>query len=495
MQQLQYQEKLLEKKWLIEMVEELRKANPTNAEHNGNCSEAIAYLEKRKEQNSVPSREIILGIWELGNFWKENPEERGGLTQLQYIQKYWIEKCDYQKEQKPISFNESYNPDDYEVVMEGNATGLKRKEQKPVEGDNEIEIQKAFREGKSAGRKEVFDHPEEYGLQKEQKPTENNDCPEWVKQYNNEYMLNTVLSNYHLHAEVLKKQGDTEGYKLEKSIEDWLRNVVEPLILKEQRPFWNPSNEDVVLFNNAITTNTNLTPSERAKLDIIRMKFKHCNGNIIKPVECINIEKLAEYIKAEFESFRNLLKKKGIDYQPAEVYWTDFARLFVSSAQKLQKPVEWSEEDEANLDYLIDFCNSYYNGNIRTLTESVARTLSTWLYRVKSGEISLPKSRLDEKDEKAIHLACEFIRHHATKKDSIGGIDCFELVERLQSLCLQPKQEWTEEELDKMRKCLSVVWSKLGDSKDNIPEKYNERLQIDRLCLIWIKDILQKMSA
>lgn len=36
------------RKWLIEMVEEIRKANPTNAEHNGNCSEAIAYLERMK---------------------------------------------------------------------------------------------------------------------------------------------------------------------------------------------------------------------------------------------------------------------------------------------------------------------------------------------------------------------------------------------------------------------------------------------------------------
>lgn len=63
-----------------------------------------------------------------------------------------------------------------------------------------------------------------------------------------------------------------------------------------------------------------------------------------KSVECINIEKLVEHIKAEFESFRNLLKKKGIDYQPTEVYWTDFARLFVSSTQKLQKPAEWSED-------------------------------------------------------------------------------------------------------------------------------------------------------
>lgn len=41
----------------------------------------------------------------------------------------WLEK---QKEQKPTSFNEPYNPDEYEVVMEGNATSLKRKERNPT---------------------------------------------------------------------------------------------------------------------------------------------------------------------------------------------------------------------------------------------------------------------------------------------------------------------------------------------------------------------------
>ena len=42
-----------------------------------------------------------------------------------------------QKEQKPISFNEPYNPDEYEVVMEGNTTSLKRKELKHVELNEE----------------------------------------------------------------------------------------------------------------------------------------------------------------------------------------------------------------------------------------------------------------------------------------------------------------------------------------------------------------------
>lgn len=67
----------------------------------------VVYLEKQKEQNVVPSREIILGIWELGNLWEENPEERNGLTQLQYIQKYWFEKCDYLKWQQPAEWSDS----------------------------------------------------------------------------------------------------------------------------------------------------------------------------------------------------------------------------------------------------------------------------------------------------------------------------------------------------------------------------------------------------
>lgn len=68
--------------------------------------ECIAYLEK---QNDVPSRETTLGIWKLGNFWKENQVERDGLTQLQYIQKYLClglknATIDYLKEQKPRKF-------------------------------------------------------------------------------------------------------------------------------------------------------------------------------------------------------------------------------------------------------------------------------------------------------------------------------------------------------------------------------------------------------
>lgn len=73
-----------------------------------------------------------------------------------------------------------------------------------------------------------------------------------------------------------------------------------------------------------------------------------------KPIEFKNDE-LVEIIKGEFEGFRNLLKKKGIDYEPQRGYWEGFARLFDSSAReyvKEQKPVEWSEEDEKKIHFL-----------------------------------------------------------------------------------------------------------------------------------------------
>jgi hypothetical protein len=49
------------RKWLIELVEEVRKANPTNVEYNGMCGEAIVWLEKQGEQKSNNIR--TTGYW------------------------------------------------------------------------------------------------------------------------------------------------------------------------------------------------------------------------------------------------------------------------------------------------------------------------------------------------------------------------------------------------------------------------------------------------
>ena len=68
------------------------------------------HVEKQGEQN-VPSREMVLNVWELGNIWKEITKgvcntEHG--TQLEFIIKHWNEGEHYtewlekQGEQKPV---------------------------------------------------------------------------------------------------------------------------------------------------------------------------------------------------------------------------------------------------------------------------------------------------------------------------------------------------------------------------------------------------------
>lgn len=76
-----------------------------------NAIKRLKELEKQGQQSicNIPSKEIILAIWDLGNEWKELTNgsistEYG--TQLEYIQKHWNESEYYlrekQGEQKPI---------------------------------------------------------------------------------------------------------------------------------------------------------------------------------------------------------------------------------------------------------------------------------------------------------------------------------------------------------------------------------------------------------
>lgn len=85
-----------------------------------------------------------------------------------------------------------------------------------------------------ARKSEIYAYLEK---QKERKPAEPElKIPDWVHGgWDDEYMINTVIGRYSLHAEVAKKRGDTHDYNLSKSMENWLRNVVKPLILEKQK--------------------------------------------------------------------------------------------------------------------------------------------------------------------------------------------------------------------------------------------------------------------
>lgn len=79
----------------------------------------------------------------------------------------------------------------------------------------------------------------------------------------NDKVLNTMLEHFKA-----KTKREWCGLNVSEII-DWLEKQ------KKSKLYWNPTEEDVALFNKAITTNTTLSGQDRAKLDIIRMKFKH----------------------------------------------------------------------------------------------------------------------------------------------------------------------------------------------------------------------------
>ena len=100
------------RKWLIEMIEELRKANPTNAEHNGNCSEAIAYLERQKEQKpescdcSRDEESYMNGIHHV----LMNPEAYGLIKQKPASISY-----NHENDSKPAEWSEDWREEDIQT--------------------------------------------------------------------------------------------------------------------------------------------------------------------------------------------------------------------------------------------------------------------------------------------------------------------------------------------------------------------------------------------
>lgn len=108
-------------------------------------------------------------------------------------------------------------------------------------------------------------------------------------------------------------------------------------------------------------------------------------------------------------------------------------------------------------------------------TEEIAKKLQK-----RFGNIEQKPTEWSEEDEKTVHLACEFIRHHSRKGDSIGGIDCTELIKMLKSVKnrVQPKQEWSNwdktiiESIEALcdEKIKSVVYQDVKEHANDIKE-------------------------
>ena len=104
--------------WLTKYIEEEAYSLSIDIRDNEDCiklkkfQKALAWLEKHGKHQSiinVPSREVILSIWDLGNEWKELT---GGCisteygTQLEYVQKHWHESEYYLREKQSEELKE-----------------------------------------------------------------------------------------------------------------------------------------------------------------------------------------------------------------------------------------------------------------------------------------------------------------------------------------------------------------------------------------------------
>ena len=101
--------------------------------------------------------------------------------------------------------------------------------------------------------------------------------------------------------------------------------------------------------------------------------------------------------------------------------------------QGRQKPANTDFSDLRTWKYIVDAAWTEKEGIGQYLDSPFIEEVAKKLQK-RFGNIEQKPTKWSEKDEKSVHLACEFIRHHSTSMDSIGGIDCSILIERLKSL-------------------------------------------------------------
>ena len=130
---------------------EKQKENPKSADSIPSDCTSDAKCEDRwhKVTDSLPDNgRLVLAKDCLGNVllarydgenWEVNVYDNEDHYCHNSISKWCEIPSEEQKGQKPVSFYEPYNPDDYEVVMGENTTSLKQKEQKPAEWSEEDE--------------------------------------------------------------------------------------------------------------------------------------------------------------------------------------------------------------------------------------------------------------------------------------------------------------------------------------------------------------------
>lgn len=206
------------RKWLIEMVEELRKANPTNAEHNGNCSEAIAYLERQKDQKPVEGTAL----------------QKAFINSKSYTLEEKCDASDYAEAILPTSVTYGENEEEYKLhkIIEAAFIAGQKKEQKPAEKQDYSDLndfERAIHRGfLSAGVENV---PVAIIKETAQECLAQMKPAEWSEE--DEDMRDTII------RDLKRLGGDIVNVKPAYKAEiDWLKSL-------RPQPRWKPSEEQI----------------------------------------------------------------------------------------------------------------------------------------------------------------------------------------------------------------------------------------------------------
>lgn len=233
---------------------------------------------------------------------------------------------------------------------------------------------------------------------------------------------------------------------------------------------WNPNNEDVTLFNKAVTTNPNLTPSERAKLDIIRMKFKRCNGNTANLAESEDERtrrSLIDAIKIGYSNNGISFTKEAADRyiawlekqkEPENMNASTMIPSCWEVEQKEQKLINNSTREKIISEAISEkqvvlLSESNGNAEIGWDTRSLedAKKLLEYGIAFINEQLGTKPEEWSEEDETALGDLLWCIRQAAKSakdENDMGNVWFAEhwVKNRLKSIRPQPRQEWSEED-------------------------------------------------
>ena len=265
-----------------------------------------------------------------------------------------------------------------------------------------------------------------------------------------------------------------------KDIIAYLDKMKEKLEQGKKQFYWKPTEEDIRLFNKAVTTNTSLSPQERAQLDVVRMKFKHC-----------------PYIKQKSEWNENEEDKKTIDEicnvivaNSKDGYLGRYSACELVGKLKSLCPQSKQEQN----DYITphkEFFKFIYDRLINVYKENpnvdYMRSFKERLDNLSFEE----KQEWSKEDEKTLDCIinvldrlgfeeyCKSSRDQDVEEERFyyKEIQC---LKKLKSLCPQSKQEWS----DKDESYLLTVINEMEANKKEAPEY--EHKKYDTI-ILWLK--------